>query len=145
MFDPREKLHPPLAEVSSVPCLRVWVRARVSRILERRFTPRLGAPRGASFFVLDPYFCAESRVCYTARVVRRRNGTLRVEGCRIWPTPATWVTGEPAETALNPLLPLAYRSLSLSPCEFVRASGNELLNRVQWPLHKYNASLRVIN
>lgn len=74
VFDPREKLHPPLREVSSVSlpfpplpspplfiyrCARRRVCVRVSRILERRFTPRFGVPRGASFFVLDPYFCAE--------------------------------------------------------------------------------------
>ena len=91
-----------------------------------------------------PIFAQKSRVCYTAKVVRRRNGTLRVEGCRIWPMPATWVTGEPAWNCPESAAPSScIRLLSLS-LSLSRVNSCAPLETSCWPLHKYNASYRLL-
>lgn len=90
VFDPREKLHPPLREVSSVspplPSLYIDARAGVYACAFLEFLK--GVSHRVSVFhearpslSSTPIFAQKSRVCYTAKVVRRRNGTLRVEGC----------------------------------------------------------------
>lgn len=122
-------------------CVRACTckRVRVSRILERRFTPRFSVPRGETprkrprpSLSSTPIFAQNPGFVTPREVVRRRNAGYASSSGRFWPMPATWVTGEPAETAPNPLVSSSC-CIRLSLSLWIRepASGNELLlNRV---------------